>query len=57
MELELRKENVSVTIMPLGLIYTEHSLGLLKANTNYKAISEPGITSEVSYTYFVWDFL
>lgn len=45
-EFQMRKENISITIMPLGLVYTEQVLKKLTAN--YNSFMEPGITTKVS---------
>ena len=45
MEFEMRNDNVSITVMPLGLVYTESALRRL---TTVDIDSFPGITPVVS---------
>ncbi|XP_065917621.1 11-beta-hydroxysteroid dehydrogenase 1-like [Dysidea avara] len=44
MEFEIRKENISITIMPLGLVYTERVLKMPTVSTESIWGIEPGIT-------------
>ena len=48
MEFEARKENVSIVMMPLGLVYTEKVLHMPEAKTEPVWGIEPGITPVVS---------
>ena len=48
MEFEIRKENISITIMPLGLVYTERVLKMPTVSTESIWGIEPGITPAVS---------